>query len=80
VTPVQIPKLGFSMTEGTIAAWLVADGDQVARGQVIYRVETDKVETDIEAPATGVVRLIGEEEETYPVGALVAEIEDGESG
>jgi pyruvate/2-oxoglutarate dehydrogenase complex dihydrolipoamide acyltransferase (E2) component len=72
---VQIPKLGFTMTEGTIEEWLVADGDRVDAGQVIYRVSTDKVETDVEAPASGIVRLIGAEDETYPVGALVAEIE-----
>jgi pyruvate/2-oxoglutarate dehydrogenase complex dihydrolipoamide acyltransferase (E2) component len=78
VTPVQIPKLGFSMTEGTIAEWLVADGDEVAQGQVIYTLATDKVETEVEAPATGVVRLIGAEEQTYPVGELIAEIENGD--
>jgi pyruvate/2-oxoglutarate dehydrogenase complex dihydrolipoamide acyltransferase (E2) component len=74
VTPVQIPKLGFSMTEGTIGEWLVADGDVVDLGQILYRLETDKVETDVEAPAGGVIRLIGEASETYPVGSLVAEI------
>jgi pyruvate/2-oxoglutarate dehydrogenase complex dihydrolipoamide acyltransferase (E2) component len=77
VVPVQIPKLGFSMTEGTISEWLVADGDEVVQGQTIYTLATDKVETDIEAPSSGLVRLIGLEEQTYPVGALIAEIEDG---
>ena len=74
-TPVNIPKLGISMTEGTLNSWMVADGDSVDKGQVLYVLETDKVETEIEAPAGGVVRLVGEEGEVYPVGALVAQIE-----
>lgn len=74
-TPVSIPKLGISMTEGTLTNWAVTDGDTVAQGQVLYVLETDKVETEIEAPAAGVVRLIGEPGEVYPVGALVAQIE-----
>ncbi len=74
-TPVNIPKLGISMTEGTLNNWMVADGDTVAPGQILYVLETDKVETEIESPAGGVVRLVGEPGEVYPVGALVAEIE-----
>ena len=74
-TPVNIPKLGISMTEGTLNNWMVADGDTVAQGQILYVLETDKVETEIESPAAGVVRLVGEPGEVYPVGALVAEIE-----
>ena len=38
------------MTEGTLVEWLVADGDAVTPGDVLYRIETDKVENEIEAP------------------------------
>ena len=48
--------------------WLVADGDQVTEGQPIYLIETDKVENEVEATASGTVRITGEEGETYPVG------------
>jgi pyruvate/2-oxoglutarate dehydrogenase complex dihydrolipoamide acyltransferase (E2) component len=74
-TPINIPKLGVSMTEGTIVEWLVADGDTVAAGDVLYRIETDKVENDIEAPVAGTVRISGTEGETYEVGVQIGAIE-----
>ncbi len=73
--PINIPKLGVSMTEGTLVEWLVADGEQVVVGQLLYRIETDKVENDVEAPAAGVVRITGEEGETYTVGESIGEIQ-----
>ncbi len=63
------------MTEGTLVEWLVADGDTVAAGDILYRVETDKVENEIEAPVAGVVRITGEEGETYDVGTQIGTIE-----
>lgn len=74
-TPLSIPKLGVSMTEGTLVAWLVADGDAVQPGDVLYRLETDKVENDIEAPVAGIVRILGVEGETYEVGTQIGSIE-----
>jgi pyruvate/2-oxoglutarate dehydrogenase complex dihydrolipoamide acyltransferase (E2) component len=74
-TPISIPKLGVSMTEGTLVEWLVADGDSVQVGDILYRVETDKVENEIEAPVAGVVRIIGEEGETYDVGTQIGSID-----
>ena len=74
-TPINIPKLGVSMTEGTLVEWLVSDGQQVQAGDVIYRIETDKVENDIEAPIAGVIRVIGVEGETYDVGVNIGSIE-----
>ncbi len=74
-TPISIPKLGVSMTEGTLVEWLVEDGQEVQPGDVLYRLETDKVENDIEAPIAGTVRLSGEEGETYEVGTQIGSIE-----
>lgn len=71
---IRIPKLGTTMQEGTVAEWLVADGDEVAEGDPIYLVETDKTETEIEAPTAGVIRLFAGVGDTLPVGAKVAEI------
>lgn len=71
---IQIPKLGVAMTEGTLVEWAVADGDVVGIGQVLYRLETDKVENEVESPAAGTIRLVVEAGETYPVGTVVAEI------
>ncbi|MEY4371898.1 MAG: hypothetical protein RL219_667 [Actinomycetota bacterium] len=73
-TPISIPKLGFSMTEGTLIEWMVPDGAQVEAGQIIYRLETDKVENDIESPAAGVLRISGVEGEVYEVGTQIGEI------
>lgn len=74
-TPINIPKLGVSMTEGTLVQWMVSDGQRVEAGDVLYRLETDKVENDIEAPVAGVVRLSGIEGETYAVGTQIGTIE-----
>jgi pyruvate/2-oxoglutarate dehydrogenase complex dihydrolipoamide acyltransferase (E2) component len=74
-TAINIPKLGWSMEEGTLLEWLVDDGATVAAGQVIYRLETDKVENEIEAPIGGVLRQIGNAGEIYAVGDQIGEIE-----
>ena len=74
-TPINIPKLGVSMTEGTLVEWMVADGQSVQAGDVLYRIETDKVENDIEAPVAGVIRILGVEGDTYDVGVQIGSIE-----
>jgi biotin carboxyl carrier protein len=74
-TPINIPKLGVSMTEGTLVEWLVSDGQQVQPGDVLYRIETDKVENEIEAPVAGTIRLLGVEGETYEVGTQIGAID-----
>ncbi len=63
------------MSEGTLVEWLVADGDNVQPGDILYRIETDKVENEIEAPVAGVVRITGEEGETYDVGTQIGSID-----
>ena len=55
-TEIIFPKLGFSMTEGVLAEWLVADGAAVAEGQPLYTIESDKSTNEVEAPAAGVLR------------------------
>jgi pyruvate/2-oxoglutarate dehydrogenase complex dihydrolipoamide acyltransferase (E2) component len=74
-TVISIPKLGVSMEEGTLVAWLVPDGATVAAGDAIYRIETDKVESDVEAPVAGVLHHTGVEGETYDVGTPVGTID-----
>ncbi len=73
--PINIPKLGVSMTEGTLIEWLVADGAVVSEGDPIYLIETDKVENEVNATASGTIRQTGEEGETYAVGESVGKIE-----
>jgi pyruvate/2-oxoglutarate dehydrogenase complex dihydrolipoamide acyltransferase (E2) component len=71
---IRIPKLGMEMTEATLAEWLVDDGARVEQDQPIYLLETDKVETEIPAPVAGVLRRIGDEGGTYPVGEIIGEL------
>lgn len=62
-----LPKWGMTMQDATIAVWLVAVGDRVAEGQALVTVETEKVDADVEAPASGVITEI-----LFDAGATVA--------
>ena len=70
-----IPKLQMSMTEATIAEWLVPDGTVVEVGQAIYAIESDKAVQEIEAPVAGRLAQVGEVGETYPVGTEIGSID-----
>jgi pyruvate/2-oxoglutarate dehydrogenase complex dihydrolipoamide acyltransferase (E2) component len=63
------------MTEGSVASWLAEDGTPVTEGQPVYTLATDKTETDIESPASGTLRIIGELDQDYPVGTVVGVID-----
>jgi pyruvate dehydrogenase E2 component (dihydrolipoamide acetyltransferase) len=76
IAEVVLPKWGMTMQEGVLAEWLVAVGDVVSEGQPIARVETDKVDAEIEAPASGTLtELVVLAGTSIDVGALVARIE-----
>ncbi len=75
MTEIRIPQASMEMTEGAIDAWLVDDGTRVEAGQPIYTLETDKVVMEVESPAAGVLRRVGEPGETYQVGDLIGHIE-----
>jgi pyruvate/2-oxoglutarate dehydrogenase complex dihydrolipoamide acyltransferase (E2) component len=75
--PVRVPKLSLAISEANLIEWLVDDGEPVTEGQPLYVVETDKVETEVPASATGVLRRAGEAGETYPVGTEIGAIEVG---
>lgn len=72
---VVLPKLGFSMNEGQIAEWLVADGAHVTEGDPLYLLEADKSTNEVEAPATGTLRIEAEPGETFEVGTVIGYIE-----
>ena len=71
---VTIPKIGFSMNEGILSEWLVEDGAQVTEGQPLYALESEKSTNEVESPASGTLKIIGELGETYEVGMVIAEI------
>jgi pyruvate/2-oxoglutarate dehydrogenase complex dihydrolipoamide acyltransferase (E2) component len=74
--PVRIPKLSLAISEATLIEWLVEDGAPVSEGQALSVIETEKVETEIEAATSGVIHRSGEAGATYPVGTEIATIED----
>ncbi|MGA5117099.1 2-oxoglutarate dehydrogenase, E2 component, dihydrolipoamide succinyltransferase [Streptomyces pseudogriseolus] len=76
--PVTLPALGESVTEGTVTRWLKAEGERVEADEPLLEVSTDKVDTEIPAPASGVLSSIKvAEDETVEVGAELALIDDG---
>ena len=81
-TPVKMPELGESITEGTITRWLKEEGDQVEADEPLFEISTDKVDTEVPSPVAGVLKTIKvQADETVEVGAELAIIEqDGESG
>ena len=66
-----VPKLGMAMTEATLLQWLADEDAVVSEGDPIYVIETDKVETEVAAPAAGRLRRVGAEGATYEVGEQV---------
>lgn len=72
---VLLPKIGFSMNEGTLAEWLVADGGKAVEGEPLYALESEKSTQEVESPATGTLRIVAQIGETYEVGTLLATIE-----
>ncbi|HEU4979504.1 MAG TPA: dihydrolipoamide acetyltransferase family protein [Solirubrobacteraceae bacterium] len=71
---VVMPRLSDSMEEGTILKWLKAEGDEVARGEGIVEIETDKATLTYEADASGVLSIVAQEGETLPIGAVIARL------
>ncbi|MFD7432187.1 2-oxoglutarate dehydrogenase, E2 component, dihydrolipoamide succinyltransferase [Streptomyces sp. NPDC059818] len=75
---VTLPALGESVTEGTVTRWLKAEGERVEADEPLLEVSTDKVDTEIPAPASGILASIKvAEDETVEVGAELAVIDDG---
>jgi pyruvate dehydrogenase E2 component (dihydrolipoamide acetyltransferase) len=80
-TEVTLPQLGESVTEGTITAWLVEVGDTVEADQPLFELSSDKIDTEVPAPAGGVLKEIKVEvDETVDVGTVVAIIGDADEG
>lgn len=71
----RIPQAGSEMEEGELAEWLVPSGTHVEEGQNIYVLATDKVEMDVESPASGILHHVGEAGKVYAVGAMIGQIE-----
>jgi len=77
-TDITMPQLGETVTEGTIVRWAKKVGDTVAEDEVLFEVSTDKVDSEVPSPASGVVaEILVQEGQTVDVGARLAVIDDG---
>ena len=72
MTPIVLPKSGFSSEASTVIGWSVVEGDRVEEGQLLCEVETEKTTIEITAPASGLLRkILIREGETRPVGVTM---------
>jgi pyruvate/2-oxoglutarate dehydrogenase complex dihydrolipoamide acyltransferase (E2) component len=74
-TEILFPKIGFAMTEGDLAEWLASDGQTVTEGQPLFLLEAEKSANEVEAPATGTLRIHKPAGATYEVGTVLGVIE-----
>ena len=78
---VTMPQMGVSVAEGTIVGWRVEVGDRIAADETICDISTDKIDTEVPAPVTGMVaEIIVPVDETVSVGTVLARIAVGSDG
>lgn len=75
--PIQIPKQSIAIDEATLLEHLVEDGKRVEEGSPLFLIETEKVETEINASASGVVHWTAEVGQVYEVGTRIGHIDTG---
>ena len=76
-TPIKMPQLGETVFEGTVARWLKQPGDMVERLEPLLDITTDKIDTEVPAPAAGVLlKILAAEGTTVQVGSVIAYIGD----
>lgn len=77
-TEVVMPQMGESVAEGTITKWFKKPGDPIDRDEPLFEITTDKVDTEVPSPASGVLeQILVQEGETVAVGTVVATVSDG---
>jgi pyruvate dehydrogenase E2 component (dihydrolipoamide acetyltransferase) len=75
---VVMPQMGVSVSEGTITKWLKSEGEEIAADESLLEISTDKVDTEVPSPATGVLQqILAQEGETVAVGTKIAVISAG---
>ena len=75
MTELRIPAAGDAVSEVQLVEWVAEDGSQVAEGDTLYTIESDKSVLEVDAPASGTLSIIGKAGEIFPVGELVGRID-----
>ncbi len=76
--PIEMPKLGYDMESGRVAGWIKKVGEQVARGEVIAEIETEKSTVEMESTAAGtLVEIVADAGAERPVGEAIGYLDDG---
>lgn len=73
-TLIQMPKIAMAMNEGTITQWLKADGEPITKGDILFEVETEKTAYEVEATASGTLKIIVDAGQTVKVETVVGEL------
>jgi 2-oxoglutarate dehydrogenase E1 component len=77
---IVMPEMGESVTEGTVLEWHVSEGDEIAEGDTVVEVSTDKIDAEVPAPASGTItKILVGPDETVEVGKPLAEMAKGEA-
>jgi 2-oxoglutarate dehydrogenase E2 component (dihydrolipoamide succinyltransferase) len=76
---IRVPASGESVTSANVASWRKKDGDAVSKGEVLVVLETDKVSNELEAPASGTLKILIPEGEEVGIGTLIATIDTAHS-
>ena len=80
VHELKMPKMGESITEGTIINWLINEGDSFDEGDIILEVATDKVDNEVPAPVSGILtKTLFQAKDVVPVGEVIAILEESSS-
>src|SRR5579884_773041 len=81
MTDVVMPQMGESIVEGTLTKWLKKPGDRIERDEPLFEISTDKVDTEIPAPAAGVLKEVSVQEgATVAIGTVVGKIDENGAG
>lgn len=74
-TEVLLPKIGFAMNEGEVKEWFAEDGQAITAGQPLFLLEAEKSANEVEAPASGTLRILQPAGQVYEVGTVIGMIE-----
>ena len=74
---IKIPEVGESILEALVANWMKEDGEAVTKDEIICELETDKVNVELPAEASGVLHIVIPEGQTVPIGTVIATLDEG---